>query len=137
VPGGLGSAVRPAGAATVGALAVVNAIGDVFTISGEPLTGGHPEPGPPTFSPDAFTNTTLVVVATDARLSRVELRRLVVRAHDALAVCIRPTHTGYDGDVVFAVSCGPVETDVDAVAEAAFGATASAIEAAIGASAGG
>ncbi|MCI0544488.1 MAG: P1 family peptidase [Actinobacteria bacterium] len=134
-PGGLGSALRIFDGARVGALVVVNAIGDIFTMAGEPLTGGSPEPGPPTFAPDAFTNTTLVVVATDARLSRLELRRLVVRAHDALAVCIRPTHTGFDGDVVFAVSCGPVVADVEAVAEGAFGATGAAIEAAVRASA--
>jgi L-aminopeptidase/D-esterase-like protein len=134
-PGGLGSSLRQAGDALVGALVVVNAVGDVFTLAGEPLTGGHPEPGPPTFTPDAFTNTTLVVIATDARLNRVELRRLVVRAHDALAVCIRPVHTGYDGDVVFAVSCGQAEVDIDSAAEAAFGATGAAIEAAIRASA--
>jgi L-aminopeptidase/D-esterase-like protein len=134
-PGGLGSGLRTAGGARVGVLAVVNAVGDVFTLAGESLTGGEPEPGPPRLVPDAFTNTTLIVVATDARLTRMDLRRLVVRAHDALAVCVRPTHTGFDGDVVFAVSCGPVEVDVETAAEAAFGATGSAIESAVRASA--
>jgi L-aminopeptidase/D-esterase-like protein len=134
-PGGLGSAIRRAGDVTVGALVVVNAVGDVFTLAGESMTGGEHEPGPPTFTPDAFTNTTLVVLATDGRLTRMELRRLVIRAHDALAVCVRPVHTGFDGDVVFAVSCGETPVDVETAAEAAFGATGSAIEAAIRASA--
>jgi L-aminopeptidase/D-esterase-like protein len=134
-PGGLGSALRPAGDARVGALAVVNAVGDVFTLDGESLTGGDPEPGPPTLVPDAFTNTTLIVLATDARLTRIELSRLLVRAHDALAVCVRPSHTGYDGDIAFAVSCGVIESDIDTLAEAAFGATGSAIERAVRASA--
>ena len=131
-PGGLGSATRPAGDATVGAIVAVNAIGDVFTVEGEPLTGGAHEPGPPAMVPQAFTNnTTLVVVATDAAFDRIELRRLVFRAHDAIAACIRPAHTRWDGDIVFAVSCGEVEGDCDIAAEAAFAATAAAIESAV------
>lgn len=132
-PGGLGTATRPAGKATVGAMVAVNAIGDVFTVSGEPLTGGSHEPGPPAMVPQAFVaeNTTLVVVATDGALDRIELTRLVVRAHDAIAACIRPSHTRWDGDIVFAASCGSVEADCDVAAEAAFGATAAAIESAV------
>ncbi|HEX6946699.1 MAG TPA: P1 family peptidase [Acidimicrobiia bacterium] len=130
--GGLGSAVRRVGDVTVGVIAAVNAVGDVFTVTGEPLTDGPHEPGPPQMVPQAFTeNTTLVVVATDAALNRVELRRLVFRAHDAIAACIRPAHTRWDGDIVFAVSCGSVAGDCDVAAEAAFGATAAAIESAV------
>lgn len=131
VPGGLGTATRTAGGATVGALVVVNAVGDVFSIEGEPLTGGPHEPGPPMLVPPSFTNTTLVVLATDAWLTRVELGRLCVRANDAMAACIRPSHTRFDGDIVFAVSCGDKAGDVEALAEAAFGATAAAIENAV------
>ena len=130
-PGGVGSAVRPAGDATVGALVVVNAVGDVHTLEGESLTGGDPEPGPPALTPEAFTNTTLVVLATDARLSRLQLFRLVVRAHDALAACVRPVHTAFDGDVVFAASVGTKMAEVHTLAEAAFGATAQAVENAV------
>lgn len=128
LPGGLGSAVREVGDALVGAIAVVNAAGDVFSISGESLSGGPHEPGPPQLVPPSFTNTTLIVVATNARLTRTELGRLCVRANDALAACIRPAHTRFDGDVAFSVSSGNVEADVEALAEGAFGATASAIE---------
>jgi L-aminopeptidase/D-esterase-like protein len=134
-PGGLGSALRETGEAKVGALAVLNAVGDVFSISGEPLTGGPHEPGPPELVPPDLTNTTLVTVVTDAALSRVQLGRICVRAHDAIASCVRPSHTGFDGDVVFAVSCGSRSADVEALGEAAYGATAAAIEAAISAAA--
>jgi len=130
-PGGLGSAAVTVGDATVGALVVVNAVGDVFTLSGVPLTGGLLEPGPPLVPPMTNTNTTLIVVATDAALSRSELTRVAVRAQDSLAVCVRPSHTRYDGDAAFAVSCGNVPADVDAVAEGAFLATGQAIEAAL------
>ncbi len=135
-PGGLGSAIRPAGEATVGALVVLNAVGDVFSIEGESLTGGVHVPGPPALFPDALANTTLVVLATDAMMTRSSLSRLAVRSHDALAVCIRPVHTRFDGDIVFAVSCGPVAGDVETLAEAAFGATAAAVERAVRAAAG-
>ncbi|MDH3605363.1 MAG: P1 family peptidase [Acidimicrobiia bacterium] len=130
-PGGVGSAAVPAGDATVGALAAVNAVGDVFTLEGEPLTGGPVRPGPPAGPPAPLENTTLVVVATDARIERNDLLRLAVRAQDALAACIRPGHTRYDGDVAFAVSCGETEADLDTMGEAAFVAVGEAIEAAV------
>jgi L-aminopeptidase/D-esterase-like protein len=135
-PGGLGSAIRPAGEAKVGALVVLNAVGDVFSIEGESLTGGDHEPGPPAPFPEAIANTTLVILATDAAMTRSALSRLAVRSHDALAVCIRPVHTRFDGDIVFAVSCGAIEGDIETLAEAAFGATAAAIERSVRAAAG-
>ncbi|MDH3425986.1 MAG: P1 family peptidase [Acidimicrobiia bacterium] len=128
--GGLGSHSIRAGDAIVGAVVAVNAVGDVFTLEGESLTGGSPEPpinpNPP--SQAELSNTTLVTVATNAKLSRTDLMRLTVRAHDAIGACVRPGHTRYDGDVAFAVSCGDVEADPDAVGEAAFISVARAIE---------
>ncbi len=126
-PGGLGNAKRTVGQATVGALVAVNAVGDVFTIDGESLTGGNHEPGPPALVPESLSNTTLAVVATNARLDRNELSRLAIRAQDALSVCLRPAHTRFDGDLAFVVSCGTLDEDVEALAEAAFAATAAAI----------
>ena len=49
-------------------------------------------------------NTTLAVVATDATLTPVQARRLAIMAQDGLARAIRPVHTPFDGDTVFAVS---------------------------------
>lgn len=129
--GGIGSASQQVEEATLGALVVVNGVGSVFTLEGEALTGGPPQSGPPAAMPEPLENTTLIVVATDARLARNDLLRLAVRAQDALAVCLRPSHTRYDGDAAFAVSCGGVTADLDALGEAAFGVTGRAIEAAI------
>lgn len=125
--GGVGSAARSVGQATVAVLVVTNAAGDIWTVDGESLTGGDAVPGPPRWDPPVTANTTLAVVATDAALSRSELQVLMVRAHDAYAVCVRPVHTRYDGDVVFASSCGDVVADLDALAEAVFDAVAEAI----------
>lgn len=130
-PGGLGSAAVEVEGAVVAALAVVNAVGDVFTLEGRALTGGSLVPGPPALLPDPATNTTLVVVATNAGLARDDLLRIAVRTQDALAVCLRPGHTRYDGDAAFAVSCGDVQVSVDLIGEAAFVATGRAIEAAL------
>ncbi|MYB44504.1 MAG: P1 family peptidase [Acidimicrobiia bacterium] len=129
-PSGLGSARIEVGAATVGVLAVVNAVGDAFTLEGAPLTGGEMVPGPPAAAITPHANTTLVAVATDARLERNDLFRLCVRSQDAVAACIRPSHTRYDGDSAFAVSCGELMEDPDALGEAAFVATGRAIAAA-------
>jgi L-aminopeptidase/D-esterase-like protein len=133
--GGVGSAARTVGKATVGVLAVVNAVGDVFDLDGTPLTGGSPVPEiMPMALPSRvcdLANTTLIAVATDARLARTDLMRLTIRAHDALAACVRPGHTRYDGDIAYAVSCGEVAADLDALGEAAFVATAAAIVGAV------
>ena len=101
LPGGLGSAAVEVGGATVGALAVVNAMGDIFTLAGEPLTGGSPAPTILQADLGSGEHTTLVVVATDAALDRAELTRVAVRSHGALAACIRPAHTAFDGDTCF------------------------------------
>jgi L-aminopeptidase/D-esterase-like protein len=130
--GGVGSASTTVGEVTVGALVVVNAVGDAFTLEGAPLTGGGPVPlAVPPVRPRPLESTTLVVVATDAALDRAALTRVCVRAHDALAACLRPSHTRYDGDAVFAASCGRVPGDPDVVGEAAFSVVGRSIEAAL------
>ena len=131
--GGVGSASRRIGDGTVGALVVVNAVGDVFTLEGRSLTGGPAVPDPDRVPPPPGTATTLVAVMTDIALARPDLYRLAVRAHDALAVCLRPAHTRYDGDAAFAVSCGAVPGNADAASEAAFGVVGRAIAAAVAA----
>lgn len=113
-PGGLGTAAvaLPVGG-TVGAVAAVNAVGDVVDEDGTVLAGpGSAErlltgqSGP---RPAEGTNTTLAVVATDVALTKAQARRLAVASHDGFARAIRPVHTAYDGDTVFAVSTGIVE----------------------------
>jgi L-aminopeptidase/D-esterase-like protein len=122
--GGLGSASAvTSGGHVVGALAAVNAAGSVV-IGGGPWFWAAPcerdgEYGgrgfPAAFPPDALTprtkagvqeSTTLAVVATDAALTKAQLKRVAVMAQTGLARAIYPVHTPLDGDVVFAVATG-------------------------------
>lgn len=129
---GIGSAAIPTpDGHLVAALVVMNPVGDVFSLDGRSLTGGDPIPGPPAPPPWAGTNTTLVSVVTDVAMSRAELTRLGIRAHDAIGACVRPAHTRFDGDVVFMTAVGADRGDVDLAAEAAFVATGLAIEKAV------
>jgi L-aminopeptidase/D-esterase-like protein len=118
--GGVGhaSAVLPVAGQTslvVAATAVVNSAGSLVDPgSGKPWAqwgGFHLDATAPDFSAIAAArrNTTLVVLATNARLDKAQLVRVAAMAHDGLARAIRPAHTSVDGDVVFAL--GLRETD--------------------------
>ena len=78
-----------------------------------------------------LTNTTLVAVATDARLDKTALVRLARLAHDGLARAISPAHTSYDGDTVFALSTGEVAASPDALGALAVSLVAAAIRRAV------
>ena len=131
--GGLGSAsARTDDGVTVAALAVVNAVGAVtvghgpwfwaapFEVDGE--FGGRGLPA--TFTPDMLKarlkggpaatsgeNTTLVVVVTDATLTKSEAKRLAMIAQTGMARAIYPVHAPLDGDVVFAAATGEKPID--------------------------
>lgn len=129
---GIGSAAVRVGDAMVGALVVLNAAGDIFSLEGTPLTGGEHASIAPPVGPALSDNTTLVCVATNAGIDdRNELRRIAIRAHDAIGACIRPTHTRYDGDSAFVVSFGAEAADLDAVQQAAFVVVGRAIASAV------
>ena len=124
MPAGLGSwaARAESGDVVVGALVVLNAVGDVRDARGEIIAGARGADGrfldslrylagggAPFGDPDRLTrNTTLAVVATNAALDRVQLEALAQAGSDALARRITPYGTLYDGDVVFAVSTAAV-----------------------------
>ena len=62
----------------------------------------------------AGTNTTLGVIATDARLTKVQANRLATAAHAGLARAINPVHTIGDGDTLFALATGRVPLEGNA-----------------------
>ncbi|MBC9716882.1 P1 family peptidase [Streptomyces sp. TRM66268-LWL] len=135
--GGIGTAsTRLASGHTLGALVVVNAVGEVTdprtgTLYGRYFTApeGHPadRPSPETHhrarlrlaearsrtaelqaatGPGAPLNTTLAVVATDAALTKAQAQKLAGTAHDGIARAVRPVHLLHDGDTVFALATG-------------------------------
>jgi L-aminopeptidase/D-esterase-like protein len=129
---GIGSASTKVGDAFVGALVVLNAVGDVYSLDGERLTGSQSGGQQASGGPGGL-NTTLIAIATDADMpDRNELRRLGIRAHDALASTVRPSHTRYDGDTAYVVSTLCVAADIDQLAEAVFDVVARSIIRAIG-----
>src|SRR5881628_3470779 len=141
--GGLGTSAARAGDVVVGALVVLNAVGNVVDGAGKILAGARRPDG--TFQ-DALAflaqggapfgaaragsaaagtgaggpgrNTTLAVVATNAALDRVALQALAHAAGDALARRIVPYGTAFDGDVVFAVSTAAVARETPLQIEA-------------------
>jgi L-aminopeptidase/D-esterase-like protein len=132
VAGGLGTAAVREGAATVGALVVCNPAGDVIGADGAVLAGSSAPEGAPGFpAPTPFEHTTLVVVATDARVSKGECHLLAQSAHDGLARVIRPAHTRYDGDFAAVLATGDVDAHPDRLRVAATEAVARAVWAAV------
>ena len=131
VKAGIGSAALTLpGGATVAALVAVNAVGDVVDYRSGQLIAGPRRDSAPGFistvelltgtgadadadttgdtgqSAPPLSNTTIGVVATDARLTREEANLLARVSHDGLALAIRPCHTIRDGDTMFALATG-------------------------------
>lgn len=131
--GGLGSASATlASGVTVGAVVVVNSAGQVterngprflaapfeegseFGGLGAPSAAGEPQLS----QPEAGAATTIAVVATDLALTRTQAHRLAMMAQDVMARAIMPSHTSFDGDLVFAASTGrreSAQTDLDMI----------------------
>ena len=137
VKGGVGTAsVELGDGLVVGAIVAVNAVGGVVEPeTGQLVAGPRSEDGPamldstelmtsPTAAPGvgaAGGDTTLGVVATNARLTKEEANKMASVAHDGLAMAVRPAHTMHDGDTMFALATGEygAEADVDRLCAAA------------------
>ena len=140
--GGIGSwSDELAGGVRVASLAAVNAFGDVRDPkTGAILAGARTASDSAQFADTgaqmrrgivrrgfSTPNTTLVVVSTDARLSKLEAAKMAAMAQDGLARAISPGHTMFDGDIVFALSCGEKQADLNTLGTVAADATAQAI----------
>lgn len=146
--GGLGSASCVMGnGITIGALAAVNAVGSAnigktrhfwaapFEIDDE--FGGlgmpHPMPNDATAIRLKFRdekplkNTTIAVIATDAVLTKASAKRLAISAHDGFARAIWPSHTPFDGDLVFGLATGASGKELQPESVIDFYATAAAV----------
>ena len=99
-PGGFGAATVHTAAGSVSAYMIVNAAGEVITpdldtdVRAALLTLPMP--------PEGRESTTIGVVVTDAQVDHRTLERMTISAHDGMARMIRPCHTPFDGDAIFA-----------------------------------
>jgi L-aminopeptidase/D-esterase-like protein len=136
--GGIGSASLRIGGFTVGALVAVNALGDIRDPADGALVAGARDAtgralrdsmaalaaGEGSAALHAGQNTSIGVVATDARLSKAQAQRVAAMAHDGLARAIVPAHTQHDGDLLFALATGRAGRPVDATQLSLLGAFA-------------
>ncbi len=126
---GIGSYAVQLGELKIGAVVVLNALGDVFDWkSGQQVAGLLTEDRKALRSTsdlmkastqvveNKFTgNTTLAVVMTNAYFEKAQLCKIAGMAHDGYARSIRPVHTSADGDSIYAVSLGNVQADQDLI----------------------
>jgi L-aminopeptidase/D-esterase-like protein len=144
--GGIGTAsrYRAGDGLIVGALVAVNAWGDIVDPVTNAIVAGARDPRDPHRFADAaktlaenaererpgflfFDNTVLAVIATNARLDKNAAQFVARMAQSGLARVVRPCHGPFDGDVVFALSCGDGPADLPAIGQLAADALADAI----------
>jgi L-aminopeptidase/D-esterase-like protein len=126
--GGLGQASVQVGPWIVSALVVCNAVGDVIDPATGHVIAGVRELASSKVLGDTQamllrgeklqrvlpgTNTTIGVIATNAKLTKAQTKRLAMSAHDGLARAVRPAHTPFDGDTLFALSSGEIDLAPD------------------------
>ncbi|BAL80748.1 P1 family peptidase [Caldisericum exile] len=120
--GGLGTDSIKVGDIVVGALVVVNALGDIYDFDNKIIAGALNDSKNGFINTEEFIlktqtnevpfkNTTIGVVATNVKLTKAKLKRLAIISHDAIARRIRPSHTIFDGDTVFTLSTNEFDFD--------------------------
>jgi L-aminopeptidase/D-esterase-like protein len=140
VKSGIGTASVRAGGLVLGALVAVNAFGDVLhpesgqimaglrTLTGKGYADTRLQMRSAVLRRVLFgTNTVIGVVATNATLSKAEATLVADATHDGLARTIRPAHTLFDGDAIFALATGEREAHIALVADMAADAMARAV----------
>lgn len=146
---GIGSAlIELDGGIKVAALLAVNAVGDVVDEQGHILAGARTPPDGQTFAdslallrqnvttppPAPPTNTIVGMVATNATLTKTAVNKVAQMAHNGLAQAVRPTHTMFDGDTIFALASGEKShANVSAIGTFAAEAVAAAVRQAVSA----
>jgi L-aminopeptidase/D-esterase-like protein len=131
----MGTASVSRGDLVVAALFAVNAFGSVVDDDGNVIVGPTPAPeedqGEPPQDSLFGTNTTIGVVATNARLSKERAHLLAMAGHLGIERAIRPAHTIWDGDTVFSLATGETDATQAELEELAELAVAEAIRRAV------
>jgi L-aminopeptidase/D-esterase-like protein len=122
-PGGLVGAVQRDGEVVVAALLAVNAFGDVRDSSDELRISSEVRDD----TERNFSNTTIGIVATNARLTKAECFLVAQSGHDGFARALDPVHSAVDGDALVAAATGQVPGTVAAVRQLAAAAVEKAI----------
>lgn len=149
--GGLGAFAYRTGPLIVGALVALNCLGDVMEPgTGDILAGAWDRRerrflGTEEAVMNAYQekknvfagNTTLGVVATNARLTKAQAKKLASMAHDGFARSMRPAHTMVDGDTIFALSVGELEAEMNTLGSLAARAVEEAVADAVRSASGG
>ncbi len=142
--GGLGTASYKSGDLVIGALVVVNCVGDVLDSNGNIIAGALNKnrdgfadtmkvlSSQPARRKELFgENTTLGVIATNAKLSKSSATKIAMVSHDGYARAINPVHTMEDGDLIFCMSTGDVEVNLTTLGAIAAQVMAQAIQNAV------
>jgi L-aminopeptidase/D-esterase-like protein len=125
-PGGIGVASVRDGDLVVAALIAVNAYGDIL----EPGDDAARIPRPPVeTAEEAFANTTIGLIVTNAVLTKGECLLVAQSGHDGMARALSPTHSTADGDAIVAAATGIVTAQVEPVRSLAAAAVERAIRA--------
>ena len=127
--GGLGAYCVQVGSMMVGALVAVNCLGDVIDPSNGTILAGAHQQEPFAFLnceegmikehekiKNAFAgNTTIGIIITNVEMTKAQANKVASMAHDGYARTMRPAHTMFDGDTIFALSAGSVKADINVV----------------------
>ncbi len=127
--GGIGSYAFRYQDLCVGVVIAVNCVGDIYNPhEGRIIAGMRTEDGKSLYGSeraileryhkkaDLFSGNTMIgTILTNAKLNKSQMTKLAAVAQNAIARCVRPAHTIFDGDTLFAMSSGEVETTLDAV----------------------
>jgi L-aminopeptidase/D-esterase-like protein len=122
--GGLGTAsLRLPNGVVIGALVVVNCVGNVIDPGTGKILAGSRRPNGTGFVdtlewyhasiPAESSHTTIGVIATNVAFNKAQLKKIAQMGHDGMARTINPVHTPWDGDTLFALSTGAAKTVVD------------------------
>lgn len=127
--GGLGTFATQVGDLKVGAVVAVNCLGDVIDTENQTIIAGALNVDGKTFAntekvmlerysekKNLFSgNTTIGVVVTNGNFTKTQMNKIASMSHNGYGRAIRPAHSMFDGDTIFAVSCGKVEADLSVV----------------------
>jgi L-aminopeptidase/D-esterase-like protein len=125
--GGIGSACVDLGdGLLVAALVAVNAVGDIIDESGQIMAGLRSPEGRfadtlevmkmmARMTVDGDSNTVIGAIATNAKLSKEHTNKVAQMAQDGIARAVRPAHTMFDGDTIFALATGEIPAEVSVI----------------------